>query len=152
MLGYSSGREIYPSSPMGLSSVNVQVPGFSVGNSFRLNDDYSVFQVEIFAILKAIEAIAGCPASESYMIFVDSQAAFWAIASVWCKSRLVRECNESLGFMDQTVFIHAGFPCHNGKLGNETVNAFASLASLSEADLLVGPDPPVCYLYGLMNG
>ena len=43
---------------------------------FRLNDDCSVFQAKIFAILKATEAIAGGPASdsESNMIFIDSQA------------------------------------------------------------------------------
>ena len=47
-----------------------------------LSDDCSVFQAEIFAILKAIEAIAGGPTSESesYMIFVDM---------------IVRECKES---------------------------------------------------------
>ena len=44
--------------------------GFSVGDSV-LN---SLFQAEIFAILKTIEAIAGDHNSnlESYMIFVDS--------------------------------------------------------------------------------
>ena len=49
---------------------------------FRLKDDCSVFQEEIFDILNAIEA-------ESYMIFADGQATLRAIASVWCKSRLV---------------------------------------------------------------
>ena len=41
---------------------------------FKFNDDCSVFQVEIFANLKAIEAISGSLASgsESYVIFVDS--------------------------------------------------------------------------------
>ena len=47
-------------------------------------------------MLKAIAAIAGGLASESYMIFVDSQAALRAIGSVWCKLRFVRECKESL--------------------------------------------------------
>ena len=50
---------------------------------FRLNDDCSKSQAEIFAILKAIEAIAGGPTSDSvsYMIFVDSQAALGATVS-----------------------------------------------------------------------
>ena len=54
---------------------------------FRLNDDCSMFQSKIFAILKAIEAIDGDPTSDSwfYVIFVDSLAALRAIASVWCK-------------------------------------------------------------------
>ena len=41
---------------------------------FQLDDDCSMFQAKIFAILKAIEAIAGGPASdsESYVIFVES--------------------------------------------------------------------------------
>ena len=56
------------------------------------------FRRTFFLILKAIEAIAGGPTSDAkfYMIFVDSQAALRAIASVWCKSRLVHECKESL--------------------------------------------------------
>ena len=41
---------------------------------FRVNDDCSVFQAEIFAILKSIDVVAGGPTSdsESYMIFVES--------------------------------------------------------------------------------
>ena len=41
---------------------------------FRLNDDCGVFQAKIYAILKATEAKAGGPASDSetYMIYVDS--------------------------------------------------------------------------------
>ena len=54
---------------------------------FRWNDDCSMFQEEVFAVLKTIEAIAGSLTSdsESYMIFVDSHAVLWAIASVCCK-------------------------------------------------------------------
>lgn len=53
-----------------------------------------------FSILKAIEAIAGGPAanSESYMSFVDSQAAFRVITSVWHKSGLLLECKDSGGY------------------------------------------------------
>ena len=76
---------------------------------FRLNYDCSVFRVEIFAILKAIKAISGGPTSdaESCIISVDSQAVLRAIASVWCKSRLVRECKESLRTFgpDRTVSV-----------------------------------------------
>ena len=45
--------------------------------NFRLNNDYSVFQSDIFAILRAIKAISGGHAlnSESYVNFVDSQDA-----------------------------------------------------------------------------
>ena len=43
-----------------------------------------MFQAEIFAILRAIEAIAGSSASdlELYMIIVDSLAALRSIASL----------------------------------------------------------------------
>ena len=77
-----------------------------------MNDNCSVFQAEIFSILKAVEAIADGPTSysESYMIFVDNQAAIKTVALAWCKSRLVRECKKSL----------SRFPSHNGILGNET--------------------------------
>ena len=51
------------------------------------------FQAENFIILKAIEIIAGGSGSdsESYMIFVDSQAAIRAIALVCCKSHDSKE-------------------------------------------------------------
>ena len=50
----------------------------------RVKADYSVFQTENIAIVKAVEAIAGGPASdsESYRIFVDSQTALRPIASL----------------------------------------------------------------------
>ena len=66
--------------------------------TFRLSNDCSVFQAKIFAILKAIEVIAygSTSDSESYMIFMDIQAALRVIASVWCKSRLIHECKKLL--------------------------------------------------------
>ena len=149
-MGYSKGREVYPPSQIGGSTgAGVFCRELGLELHFRLNDECSVFQAEIFTILKAIVATAGGPTSdsESYMISVDCQAALRVITSIWCKSRLVRECKESL---------RAFGPCwvldHNGILGNETANAPATLGSLSESDLLVDPDPPICHLYGFING
>ena len=41
---------------------------------------------------------------------------------------------------------------HSGILGNQRADALARLGSLSEGDLIVGPDPPICHLYDLING
>ena len=107
------------------------------------------FRRIIFAILKAIEAIAGGPISDSefYMIFVDSQT----IASVWCKSRLVRKNKESLRTFGPDRIPQCCVLGHSGILGNATTDALARLGSLSDSDLVVGPNPPICHLYGLMN-
>ena len=37
-------------------------------------------------------------------------------------------------------------------LGNETADALARLVSLSGNYLVAGPNPPICHLYGLING
>ena len=43
-------------------------------------------------------------------------------------------------------------PGHSGIPGNETTNVLAMIFLLSEDDLVVGPDSPICHLYGLING
>ena len=106
---------------------------FSVGLElhFRLNDEQSVFQAEIFKILNAIEAKAGGSSSEYYMIFVDIHAAIMANASTWCKSRLVDECKESLNIFAPDRSRLCWIPGH----------ANAKLGLISGGDLVVGPDP-----------
>ena len=94
-----------------------------------------MFHSEIFAILKVIEPIPDGPASvlEFYMVFDDHQAALRVIAFVWCKSRLVRECKESLRTFGPDRISLCCVPDHSGILGNETGDALARLGSLSEA-------------------
>ena len=43
-------------------------------------------------------------------------------------------------------------PGHSGILGNKMADALARLGSLSEDDLIVNPDSPICHLYGFING
>ena len=89
--------------------------------------------------------------SKSYMIFVDSEAAQRAIESVWCKSRLIHECKESLRTFGSDRIHLCWDSSHSEILGNETVDAFARLDSLSDDDLVVGPDSPIRLLYGLIK-
>ena len=96
---------------------------------FKLNGD-CLFQAEIFAILKTIEAIArgAFPDSESYVIFVDSQAALRATASVWWKSRLIRECKELLGTFRPDRICLCWVPGHSRIVGNDKADALARFA------------------------
>ena len=87
MVEYSRGRDDKSEKLGGGTGAGVFCRELSLILHFRLNNDCSVFQTEIFTILKAIEVIAGGPTwdLESYIIFVDSQSDLRAIASVWCK-------------------------------------------------------------------
>ena len=98
-----------------------------------------MFQGKIFAILRAIETIAGGPGSDSgsYMISVDSQAALRAIAPVWCKSRIVDEWKEALRTFGPHRIRLCWIPGQSGILNNETADALARLGSLSEGELIV---------------
>ena len=61
------------------------------------------------------------------MIFADSQDALKAIASVCCKSRLVRKCKESLRTFGPDRIRLCWVPGHSGILGNETSEALVRL-------------------------
>ena len=81
-----------------------------------------------------------------------SQAALRAIVSVWCNSGIVRECKESLRTFAPDRIRLSWVPGHSKILGNETPDALARLGAFSEGDLKVSLDPPICHLYGLING
>ena len=81
---------------------------------------------EIFAILKAIEAIVGGPAMRHCIVLLRT-------------------------FGPDSMCIFCG-PVHSRILHNETAVALARLGSLFGGDLLVGPGTPICHLYGLANG
>ena len=73
-MGYSRGRESGPIFTDGSNLSEGASRELGLELHFRLNDNSNVFQLEIFAILKAIKVITvGLTSdSESYMIFVDS--------------------------------------------------------------------------------
>ena len=75
------------------------------------------------------------------MTFVDRQVALRAVASVCCKSWFVHKCKESLRSFGPDRIRLCWVPCHSGILGNKTANTLARLGSLSEGELIVGPDP-----------
>ena len=85
MVEYSRGREVcIPISIGEGTGAGVFCRELGLELKFRLNNDCSMFQAEIFAILKAIKAIAGghTSNSESDMIYVDSQAPLRTFAAV----------------------------------------------------------------------
>ena len=80
-------------------------------------------------------------------------AKFWSkITSVWCKSRLVRTCKETLRTFGADRIRLCRVPSHSKILGSKTADVFPKLGSLSGGDLVVGLDPPIWHLYGLING
>ena len=89
--------------------------------------------------MKSIEAIADGPTSdsESYITFVDSQAALTVNASVWHKSRL-QGVSRTFG---PDCIRQYQVPGQSGIPGNETADALARLSSFSDFDLVVGRDP-----------
>ena len=44
--------------------------------------------------------------------------------------------------------VQEGIPCYSGILYNETTDALPGLGSLPVGEVIVGPDTPICHLYG----
>lgn len=58
-----------------------------------------IIELDILAVFKGSEAVVDLSSSnaDSAVFFVDSQTTMRTIASVCCKQRMVRDCENSIG-------------------------------------------------------
>ena len=98
-------------------------------DSFRLPDDASVFQAEIYAINRATDALQHFPDAQHVKIHVDSQAALRALDSSVLSSRLVHSTVETLNnipsYIEQLTLVWTR--AHVGTKGNEHADALAKI-------------------------
>ncbi|XP_055857796.1 uncharacterized protein LOC129920526 [Episyrphus balteatus] len=121
----------------------------NIRESYRLPDDCSVFQAEIFAIEKAAELVHKEKLiSSEITFFVDSQAAIKALASETIRSKAVLNCRKKINSICYTNQVKLCWvPGHSNIEGNEIVDELARLGSASKEDsstqLVRGPDIPI---------
>ncbi|XP_050298762.1 uncharacterized protein LOC126737762 isoform X1 [Anthonomus grandis grandis] len=111
--------------------------------AYSLGEHATVFQAEVFAVLKCGQKILSCGHRNTVVsICSDSRAAIKAITAAKVSSKLVLECIKVLkklvqvGCRVQLVWI----PGHAGHAGNEQAD---SLARLGSANVPMGPEPIV---------
>lgn len=93
--------------------------------SYKLGDDCTVFQAEVFGILKAAESMKDV-SGKDISIYIDSQAAIRAVGSFNIKSRIVKSCREFLKKLaSQNNVRLCWIPSHQGYEGNEMADELA---------------------------
>ncbi|XP_055856174.1 uncharacterized protein LOC129919340 [Episyrphus balteatus] len=121
----------------------------NIRESFRLPDDCSVFQAEIFAIEKAAELVLKEKLiSSEITFFVDSQAAIKALDSETIRSKAVLNCRKRINSICYTNQVKLCWvPGHSKIEGNEIVDELARLGSASNENISIqlakGPDIPI---------
>ena len=90
-------------------------------DSYRLADDSSVFQAEIYAVLKAAEWLRSLTVPFVYVkICVDSRAALQALEADTITSQLVQDAVLALNMLAQSKCVRLGWvKAHVGIVGNE---------------------------------
>ena len=121
-----------------------------IRNSYKLNNDCSVFQAEILAITKAAEIVKALNTDFTgpVTIYVDSQAALKAVKSHTINSKAVHDCKTALNDIRQIVGL-CWVPGHNDIEGNEIADELARGGSQSSSLLIErSVKPPISYFIG----
>ena len=122
-------------------------------NSYRLKANTTVFQAEVYAILKAAHILKELDISyEVIEIYCDSQAAIKAISNNKIKTKLVKECVDLLNEVSQTNHIKLKWiKAHVGHVGNEHADKCAKEGALEQTDPIDIPTPK-SHIKSLIHG
>ncbi|XP_065356722.1 uncharacterized protein LOC135951073 [Calliphora vicina] len=128
----------------------VYLVDYDIKRSYRLSNECSVFQAEIFAIWKATELIkAHVNRGAEVTIYVDSQAALKALECHLIHSNLVEDCRRAL----EELLVHYSVrlcwvPEHCDIQGNEVADEQDRHGSDMDHDTRERDvKPPICYYY-----
>lgn len=106
--------------------------------SYALDEFTSVFQAEVFAIMKCVE-IADAEQCINITICTDSQAALKALMAGNCNSRILKECYQALArAAEKRVVNLVWVPGHSNILGNDQADRLAREGSNLP---MIGPKP-----------
>ena len=102
----------------------VYCEALEINHSYRINDDCSVFQAEVTAIIQAAEIIRESNiVGKTITAYIDSQAAVKALDSAVIRSRLVRTCKSLLNEISRANAVTLCWvPGHIDIEGNERAN------------------------------
>ncbi|XP_065367256.1 uncharacterized protein LOC135960009 [Calliphora vicina] len=135
------------------TGAGVYLVDYDIKRSYRLSNECSVFQAEIFAIWKATELIkAHVNRGAEVTIYVDSQAALKALECYLIYSNLVEDCTRAL----EELLVHYSVrlcwvPGHCDIQGNEVADEQARHGSDLDHDTRErNVKPPICYYYRLI--
>ena len=93
--------------------------------SYRLPDESTVYQAEMFAIREAAKLLADIPNLTSVKVYVDSQAALRTFQQFTITSKLALETINILNTVSATQMIFVWTKAHVGTHGNEKADRLA---------------------------
>lgn len=124
----------------GRAGAGVYSEKLQLKQSYQLGQNVTVFQAEVFAVLKALQqCLASEISQQNIVICSDSQAAIRAICSAYVNSGLVKECQAVLQEVaKQNMIDIVWVPGHSGVPGNEAAD---QLARNGSSKLPCAPEP-----------